>query len=360
MPQIVAIALGKVARTSPTLPPSAIRTLAILERMPAAGQHHADILEDRGDRRMRLVHGDLDGADARKGSQYRIRHRPGGTFEELVIGTPESGRRGGHHIGIGHGIGETIGAGGLRQVRIQFEVDHEALADLGLVLHHAVAGMDHDAGDEDRIRHCLSSMAAATRSACTVSATSWVRMIRAPRWAARRCAAIDPPRRCCGSDGETEAMKTFREAPTRSGRPNTSSSESCASTTRLCSCVLPKPMPGSSTMFSLAMPARAAISSERVKKAAISAMMSMPGSARSRLCITITGALRAAIVPAMAPSRCRPQTSLAITAPWSRAQAMTSAFMLSMETGTPSATMAASTGCKRRNSMSAETGCAPP
>src|SRR6185312_16223363 len=339
MSQIVAIAFGKVARTFPTLPPSAIRALAILRWMPAARQHHANILENRGDRRMRLVHGDLDGADARKGSQNRIRHGARGAFEELVIGIPESGRRGGHDIGIGDCIGEPIGAGGLRQVRIQFEVDHEALADLGLVLHHAVAGMDHDAGDEDRIRHCLSSMAAATRSACTVSATSWVRMIRAPRWAARRCAAIDPPRRCCGSDGETEAMKTFREAPTRSGRPNTLSSESCASTIRLCSCVLPKPMPGSSTMFSLMMPAR---------------------SARSRLCITITGALRAPIVPAMAPSRCRPQTSLAIAAPWSRAQATTSAFMLSMETGTPSATISASNGCRRRNSMSAETGWAPP
>ena len=77
----------------------------------------------------------------------------------------------------------------------QFEVDHEALADFGLVFHHAMAGMDDDAGDEDRIGHRLSSIAAATRSACTVSATSWVRMIRAPPLAAIRCAAIEPPSR---------------------------------------------------------------------------------------------------------------------------------------------------------------------
>ena len=51
----------------------------------------------------------------------------------------------------------------------KFEVDHETLADFGLVFHDAVAGMDHDAGDEDHIGHVLSSIAAATRSACTVS-----------------------------------------------------------------------------------------------------------------------------------------------------------------------------------------------
>ena len=77
----------------------------------------------------------------------------------------------------------------------KFEIDHETLADLGLVFHHAMAGMDDDAGDEDRIGHRCSLIAAATRSACTVSATSWVRMIRAPLCAAIRCAAIEPPSR---------------------------------------------------------------------------------------------------------------------------------------------------------------------
>ena len=46
----------------------------------------------------------------------------------------------------------------------------------------------------------------------------------------------------------------------------------------LCSGVLPKPMPGSSTILSGEMPAFAAISSERAKKAAISFMMSMAAS----------------------------------------------------------------------------------
>ena len=59
----------------------------------------------------------------------------------------------------------------------------------------------------------------------------------------------------------------------------------------------------------------------------------------------------------MSGSRCRPQTSLAIDAPASSAQATTADFMLSIETGTPSATTSASTGRSRCSSSSAETGC---
>ena len=39
----------------------------------------------------------------------------------------------------------------------EFEIDDETLPDLGLMLHHAMAGMDDDAGDEDGIGHRLSS-----------------------------------------------------------------------------------------------------------------------------------------------------------------------------------------------------------
>ena len=59
---------------------------------------------------------------------------------------------------------------------------------------------------------------------------------------------------------------------------------------RLCSGVLPNPMPGSSTMRSRGMPARQAISSEREKNSVHSAKMSIAGSAVSRLCMMMTGA----------------------------------------------------------------------
>src|SRR5712672_3427541 len=194
MPQILAMALLNVARTSPTLPPSAISTSAMSGRLPCAHQHHADVLEDRGDRRVWLMDGDLDRAGALESRQYGVGHGTGGALEQLVIAVLEGGRRGRDHVGIGHGIGQAIGARGFRQVDGKFEIDDEALAYFGLVFHHAMAGMDDDTGDEDRIGHSCSLIAAAMRSAWTVSATSWVRMIRAPPLAAMRCAAIEPPR----------------------------------------------------------------------------------------------------------------------------------------------------------------------
>ena len=153
--------------------------------------------------------------------------------------------------------------------------------------------MDDEPGDEDGVGHRLSSIAAATRSACTVSATSWVRMIFAPPCAAIRCAAIEPPRRCCGSDGDDRADEALargadqerqaeraqfcRAAPA----PSCSARGSCQSRCR-----------DRARYFRVAMPALAAISSERAKKAAMSFMMSIAASALSRLCMTTTGALR--------------------------------------------------------------------
>ena len=90
------------------------------------------------------------------------------------------------------------------------------------------------------------------------------------------------------------------------------------------------------------------MSSERAKKASMSAMMSIAGSASSRLCMTTTGTPRSATTRAMSGSRCRPQTSLTMVAPWSSAQAATLAFMVSIETGTPSSTTAGRTGCEPR------------
>src|ERR1700722_11340855 len=110
MPQMLAFSFWNVARTSPTLPPSAIRTSAMRGMLPGTGQDHADIVEDRGDRRVRLVNGDLDGAEAWKRRQDGIGDGAGGAFQQFVIGVREGCRRGRDDMGIGNGIGETIGA----------------------------------------------------------------------------------------------------------------------------------------------------------------------------------------------------------------------------------------------------------
>src|SRR3954468_12107334 len=102
MPQILAIALLNVARTSPTLPPSAIRTSAMSGLFSRAGENHADVVEDGGDRRVRLVHGDLDGADPGKRRQNGVGDGAGGAFQQLVVGILERRGRGRNYAGIGN------------------------------------------------------------------------------------------------------------------------------------------------------------------------------------------------------------------------------------------------------------------
>src|SRR4029079_13140276 len=139
MPQILAMAFRNVARTSPTLPPSAISTSAMSGRVPLADQHHADILEDRGNRRMWLVHGDLDRVDPRKCCENRVGYGTGGALQQRVVGGIERRRRTRYYAGIRHTLPHASGVRGLREIRRQFEVDDEALPDFGLVLHHAMA-----------------------------------------------------------------------------------------------------------------------------------------------------------------------------------------------------------------------------
>src|SRR5258708_34851283 len=55
--------------------------------------------------------------------------------------------------------------------------------------------------------HAFASIAAMTRSACTVAATSWARMIVAPPPTARIWAPTDPPSRWSGAAGTTALLR---------------------------------------------------------------------------------------------------------------------------------------------------------
>src|ERR1700722_4445185 len=360
----MAIAESKVARTSPTLPPSAMNPSAKVSAPAAlwsrALDDDADVVEGRGDRGMRLVHGDANAAHLRGGFQHRLGDGAGGGLDQAIAARAERFRRRLHHLVIGDGVLELVGVRGFGQIDIQYQIELEGLPDLGLVLHHAVIGVQRQPADEDGIAHRARLMAAATASACAVGATSWTRTMAAPFSTARRCAASEPPSRSMGSDGTMESMKRLREAPTRSGRPKPRQASSRAIQIRLCSGVLPKPMPGSSTIRSSAMPARAAMASERSKKAVTSATMSILGSAASRLCMTMTGTSCPATTCAISGSRCSPQTSLTIAAAASRAQAATAAFIVSIETGTPSAATAGRMPARRLRSSSRVTATALP
>src|SRR4051812_16382633 len=342
--------------------PSAARPHTNMGAKKLASAHDGDpdIGKGRRNRRVGLVDRDPDPCDLRELIQDGGGDRAGGGLDQPMAAGAEGLAGDLHDLIVAHGVGEFVGARRFRQVGVEDEVETEGLSDPALVLHHAMIGVEGQPGDEHGVRHCAPRMAAAMRNACTVSGTSWVRMIAAPPAAARRWAAIDPPRRWSGEAGETLSMKRLRDAPTSSGSPKDLSSESRAMAVRLCSGVLPKPMPGSSTMLLRTMPARAAISSEREKKAAISAIMSIDGSAACRLCMMITGTPWSATTRAMSLSRCRPHTSLTIAAPAASAQAATFAFMVSIETGTPSATAPGRTGVRRRISSSIGTGTALP
>src|SRR5580693_507278 len=260
--------------------------VAILAR---ALDDDADVVEGRGDRGVRLVHGDADVAHLGVMLQHRLGDRAGCRLDQPIAPRAERFRRRLHHLVVGNGVLEHVAARGLGQIDVEHQIELESLPDLGLVLHHAVIGVQRQPADEDRIAHRARLMAAATASACTVGATSWTRMMAAPFSTARRCAASEPPSRSAGSDGTIEWMKRLREAPTRSGRLKPRQASSRAMQARLCSGVLPKPMPGSSAMRSRSMPASQAISSEREKKSVTSLTISMSGSAASRLCMTMTG-----------------------------------------------------------------------
>src|SRR5580704_1565626 len=358
------IAWSKVARTSPTLPPSAMNASAKASApaalLPRALDDDADVVEGGGDRGVRLVHGNANAADLGVALQHGLGDGAGGGFDQPIAARAECLRRRLHHLVVGDGVLEHVAARGFGEIDIEHQIEREGLPDLGLVLHHAVIGVQRQPVDEDRIAHRARLMAAATASACTVGATSWTRMMAAPFSTARRCAASEPPGRSAGSDGTMEWMKRLREAPTKSGRPKPRQASSRAMQVRLCSGVLPKPIPGSSTIRSGGMPARAAMASERSKNAVTSAMMSILGSAASRLCMTMTGASCPATTRAMSGSRCSPHTSLTIAAPVSSAQAATAAFMVSIETGIPSATTAGRIGARRARSSSSGTATALP
>src|SRR5262249_55974434 len=347
------MARSSVSRTSPILPPNATNASATV--VAAARDGDPDIGEGRRDRRVRLVHGHPHARDLGGPAEHRFGDLAGRGLDQTMPTRAEGGSRDNHHPGVTHGVREFVGAGRRAQVDVEHEVEPEGLSDRALVLHHAVISMHAKTGDEDVVGHRAPRIAAATRSACTVSWTSWVRIMAAPPNTARRWAAIDPPSRSSGGAGGTLSMKRLRGEPTRRGWTDDLSSATRAIAVRLCSGVLPKPMPGSRTMFCRAMPANAAISSERRKKAHISAMMAIDGSAASRLCMMITGTPDSATIRASSLSRCRPQTSLTIAAPASSAHFATAAFIVSIETGTPSVTAAVRTGARRRISSALET-----
>ena len=93
---------------------------------------------------------------------------------------------------ISNRVSELVGAHCAGQIHVEGEIELEGLSDFGLVLHHAMVGVQHEPAHEHLVGHRMSLMAPATRKACTVTATSCARMKVAPLSIASTCAAIEP------------------------------------------------------------------------------------------------------------------------------------------------------------------------
>src|ERR687892_760815 len=155
------------------------------------------------------------------------------------------------------------------------DVEDERLPTLPLLGKHAVEPPDLQPLDFDRhLAHRTTDLAAASASTC--SRTSWTRKREAPRSYARTATATlaaTGPVSASGSP-RSRPRKRLREAPTSTGRPRATSSSRRARSSRLCSTVLPKPIPGSRQIRSSGIPAATAKASLSSRKAHTSATTS--------------------------------------------------------------------------------------
>ena len=93
--------------------------------------------------RVRLVHGDADAADRRKALQHRVGDRAGGGLDQPVAPRAKRLARDFDQLLVGHRVLELVAARGLGEIDVEQEIEPESLADLGLVRHDAVIGVQH-------------------------------------------------------------------------------------------------------------------------------------------------------------------------------------------------------------------------
>ncbi len=187
----------------------------------------------------------------------------------------------------------------------------------------------------------------------------------APRLA---CSRSSTPRATPSEPASRLPRNDLREAPTSTGKPRRLIGPSPRSSAQLCSAVLAKPRPGSSTIRSRSMPA-ARIASTRSASSSRTAATTPPGpsydacccmvSLCARQCMATYAAPVAATVSSMRGSASPPETSLTMSAPASRAASATSLRIVSTDTVAPSAASAVMTGTTRASSSSTSGRVAP-
>src|SRR5262245_43648020 len=127
-----AIARSSVVRTSPTLPPKAMRASGILA-LPGSRDRNADIRKGCGNRRMGLVNGHGHGGHLCETFEHGGCNRARGRLDEAITLRAKHLRGGFHHVIIAHRMGELVGVRSLRKVDVEREIEQERLANVGLV-----------------------------------------------------------------------------------------------------------------------------------------------------------------------------------------------------------------------------------
>src|SRR5262245_54979917 len=135
-------AWSSVVRTSPTLPPSPSNASA----MTAPCQNDAGVTENGGDGSVRFAHSGAHVIDLRKARENGVRHCAAGGFDQAIVTGREHFGRGIDNGAVGNGVSEPVGSRACGEIKRQFKVDDETLADLGLMLHYAVMRMDKQTG----------------------------------------------------------------------------------------------------------------------------------------------------------------------------------------------------------------------
>src|SRR5436190_18982564 len=107
-------------------------------------------------------------------------------------------------------------------------------------------------------RHGALRIASMTRTTRDISRTSWTRTMWTPRLASHAAVAAVPSSRSSGSASRRCPIKAFLDVPNATGTARSRKAKQCFKSVRLCSEVLPKPMPGSTARCSFAMPASTA------------------------------------------------------------------------------------------------------
>src|SRR4051794_23180474 len=199
-------------------------------------------------------------------------------------------------LAVVDGVLDAVGDQRVGLADVEAHVEHEALADLALGGRDAVVGEQREADDLDRDAdlgtfafgvvgllaqvvlvvvvelgvvpgHLAANVAAVTARASAVAATSCTRKTLAPRSKASTLVATVPATRSVTSRPVRRPRNDLRDVPTTNGRPSAASSSNRRSSSRLCSSVLPKPIPGSSWMRSSRTPSPTANAIRSSRKA---------------------------------------------------------------------------------------------